>query len=224
MANDLVLSHSDPGQPILAEAQNMTISCAEHVRSGVELLQAIKKTKQEINDVLKPQIESAHKAWKVALAQKNKYFEPLHKAESIIKDKISDYEIEQDRLIQAQRLKEEEKARRAEERLIKKLEKRADKIADEETRAMIEEQIEEIHVPVNYVPEPEKIKGKTAQKTVNVKIHNINKLVRHLVNNDINLEKMVTIKLGPLKSYIKLTGAKSIPGTTITQSLIQRVI
>lgn len=106
---------------ILELAQATQITSIEQQQAAAGVLQDIKKLKAEVNDTFDPVCDSAHKAWKAAVAARTKHLEPLEKAERLIKDKTGAFvqQQEQARLATLRAAQEkaeaEERARRAAE-------------------------------------------------------------------------------------------------------------
>lgn len=80
-------------------------------RQASELLLAVGSTRREIDATFDPVIDAAHKAHKAALAAKKKHADPVEAAERVIKGKIADYILAEER-----RRREEEARLQAEAR------------------------------------------------------------------------------------------------------------
>lgn len=105
----------------IAQAQKLVIQDNEQYVKATDFLKAIKGIEREIEEAFDPIIEKAHLAHKEALAQKDKYYKPLLNAERLIKTKIADYNMEQERI----RREQEDKLRREAEAKEKKLREQA---------------------------------------------------------------------------------------------------
>jgi hypothetical protein len=94
------------------------------------------------------------------------YVGPLIEAEKLIKSKTSDYIVEQNRILEDKRLKAEEEARKKEEKLKAKIMKKIEKTDDSETKAILEEQMENVVVQPEtaYMPTTVKVDGMSQQK------------------------------------------------------------
>ena len=82
-------------------------------------------------------------------------------------------------------------------------------------------------VPIMEIePVLSSIKGKASQKDYKVTVTDSNKLLQSVLKKEvqINLDKLITIKTGVIKSFIKATGIVRIPGCIIEETKIQRIL
>ena len=93
----------------LEEAKGLSISNDSSYKKAGEFLLGIGDLEKAIDASFDPIIEAQHAAWKLALAKKAEHYVPLKEAETVVKDKMTDYQI-----LAEKRLKEEEARRRGE--------------------------------------------------------------------------------------------------------------
>ena len=100
---------------IVDQAKAVVVKDAESYTAAGVMWKTIKDMMKEVSDTFDPIIEQAHKAHKKALEQKAKYYSPLDQASRNVKKLMSDYDMEQERIRQAEQRRLEEEARKAEE-------------------------------------------------------------------------------------------------------------
>lgn len=115
------------------EEQNIAVKDFSTCEIAGDFLKSLKPLRAEIDNTFDPIISKAHQAHKEAVAQKKKYIEPIDALEKSIKDKIRQYQIEQEKIRKAE-----------EERIRKELELKAKKEKEEAAlKAIDENKIEE---------------------------------------------------------------------------------
>ena len=110
-------------------------------RAGVFLVD-LKRLIKEVDAWFAPMIDDAHKAHKTICAKKNFYVDPLKAAESEIKRKIGNFQMELDRIREAEERKAREKADKEAEaerqRLLKQAEKQEAKGNGEQAQELLQ--------------------------------------------------------------------------------------
>lgn len=116
---------------IVDQAKAVVVRDPETYTAAGILWKQIKDMMKEVADTFDPIIEAAHKSHKKALEQKAKFYAPLETAYKSVKKLMSDYDMEQERIRQAEQRRLEEIARKEEEerRLMEAI------AAEEELRA-----------------------------------------------------------------------------------------
>lgn len=211
---------------VIIAAKQIQISDLESANAAVDFLKRIKKAKKWVNDLLDSQCKSAYETWQVALAKKNGLMKPLDEAEKIVKGEKTRFDKEQLQLREKLLAEARERAEKEEEKERNRILKRIEKTNDEEKKAFLREQFETVHVPIDPVLiEPIKVDGATLQSDYSVEIVNPMELLKAITSGLIliNVDKLITFKIGCLKDYIKLTGATLIPGCKVEKTFIQRI-
>lgn len=109
---------------VVDQAKAVKIIDAESYTSAGVLWKSIGDMIKEVRDTFDPICEAAHKAHKAATAKRALYLDPLESAYKKVKQLMSDYDLEQDRIRRAaeERLREiarrEEEERRLQEAII----------------------------------------------------------------------------------------------------------
>ena len=114
----------------------------------------LRELKKTISDAFDPIIKKAHGAWKEAIAQKDKYFEPVESAQKIVDGKVTTYLLECEKKRREAELKAqqeaEEKARKEREKLEAKAAKQEAK-GNGEVAEALKEQAAQVEVIVPTV-------------------------------------------------------------------------
>lgn len=103
------------------QAHALQVQNREQLSLASEFLKTVKALKQSIAETFDPIIENTRRAWKEAIAQKDKHLDPLEKAEKLVLEKTNFYlveerkarEIEEARLREQQRKEKEDLDRKA---------------------------------------------------------------------------------------------------------------
>ena len=220
----------DRAAEIIVTAGDIEVVSESSREMAYEFCKGIKTAKQQVEDVLGKQVKAAHESWKIALTIKNQYMEPFEKAERTVKNKITAYELEQEKIEEQRRQEALKQQQKQEAALHRSLDK---KIATAEKRGNVD-RVEELELEKNMTVIPimeiepvlSSIKGKASQKDYKVTVTDSNKLLQSVLKKEvqINLDKLVTIKVGVIKSFVKATGIVRIPGCIIEETKIQRIL
>lgn len=100
---------------VVDQAKAVKIIDAESYTSAGVLWKSIGDMIKEVRDTFDPICEAAHKAHKAATAKRALYLDPLESAYKKVKQLMSDYDLEQDRIRRAEEERLREIARREEE-------------------------------------------------------------------------------------------------------------
>ena len=220
----------DRAAEIIVTAGDIEVVSESSREMAYEFCKGIKTAKQQVEDVLGKQVKAAHESWKIALTIKNQYMEPFEKAERTVKNKITAYELEQERIEEQRRqeaLKQQQKQEAALHRALDKKIAAAEKKGNVDLAEELELEKNMTVVPIMEIePVLSSIKGKASQKDYKVTVTDPNKLLQSVLKKEvqINLDKLVTIKVGAIKSFVKATGIVRIPGCIIEETKIQRIL
>lgn len=113
--------------PIISRVESLTITGQETQIEASELLKAIKTGIKKVKEKLDPICDASFKAHKANTGLRNELTDPLTRAENILKQKLSAYISEQERIQQKKQAEAEAKARAEEEKKRLDLEARAEK-------------------------------------------------------------------------------------------------
>jgi hypothetical protein len=220
--NELAAVEKEVTSVTLASTK-MVVKTSEDALIAMDFLKNVSDAKKKVEVFFAPQLGSAHTTWQTILAQKKEYMTPLEAAEKLVKGKKTTFDLEQMRIAEEAQRVADEKARIAEEKLKVKIQKKIDKTEDEETAAVLQEQLEMAHVQRQVVEAPTKIG--TSQKDVEITINNMMLLVKAVASGEvgINPEMLFEVKMKVLKDYVKLSGKMDVPGCTIRKTLIQKI-
>lgn len=110
------------GQELVAAANRLVIADAEGFAYAGEVAKRLRIALKRAEEVLDPFVESAHRAWKTAVAHRDGIEKPYLDARRIVDAKIQEWDAEQRRL----RREAEEAARREQERLEREAREQAE--------------------------------------------------------------------------------------------------
>lgn len=108
-------------------AKSLEVKDEVTLHEAGEFLVDLKRLIKEVEAWFAPMIEDAFKAHKTICAKKNKYVDPLKESESEIKRKIGNFQMELDRIREAEERKAREKAEKEAEAERQRLMKQAEK-------------------------------------------------------------------------------------------------
>lgn len=147
---------------IVDRAKMVVVTDPETYTAAGILWKQIKDMMKEVSDTFNPIIEAAHASHKKALEQKAKYYAPLEQAYKSVKKLMSDYDMEQERIRQAEQRRLEEIARKEEEerRLMEAI------VAEEELKARGATKEEAAQEAAAIMEEPVIVAPITVQKEV----------------------------------------------------------
>lgn len=119
-SNELVVLGQQAQQeiaPVVGNAQMVAdaIKDSDSYHKAAQYLQMIKSSRKRVAEILDPFVQAAHGAWKRAVAERNKYDEPLNAAEDIVKPAMATWWTAEQARIQAEQRRLEAEARKREE-------------------------------------------------------------------------------------------------------------
>lgn len=195
----------------------------EYLIAG-EVLKTIKDKIRERTEYFAPIKKKAHEAWKGICAKEREALMPFENAEKSVRDKISDYLTEQERIRREEQQKAEREAAAKAEAERQKLLDRAAKAKSEEKAEELLEKAEAVYQePVFIEPTIDKttklIEGSiTTKKDIKIIVTNTHLLLDAIVKRQVP-EMVVEIKTQKLKAWAKMlnkTGG-DIPGVIIEE-------
>lgn len=222
--NELEPIQKEVNQVALA-AHDLYIQKPEDVPVAVLFLQDVAKAKKRIQDFFAPHKKSTYEAWRGLCKQETQILAPLLSAESVVKQRKTEFDMEQRRRAEEEKRKEDERIRKEEEKAKRKLDALIAKTTDEERIAQLEEEKEFLHIPRCAVESaPVKVAGSSTQKDWNIEIVDKAALLRAILTgvHRISLDA-IDIKTSSLKQYIKVSGNANIAGCKVMETLIQKI-
>jgi hypothetical protein len=103
---------------VVSQADRITVIDSEDYEMACSFLTLIATRKKQVGETFDPIVQKAHSTWKEAIAQRDKFLNPLSLAEVNVKNKVTTW-----------RMEEERKRRAEEDRLSAQLKKEADERA-----------------------------------------------------------------------------------------------
>lgn len=202
-------------QVVVAEANALAVTNSDENVAAVQRCKIIKDLMKEINEHHQPSIDAAHAAHKAALAARDKLVKPLDQAYKLIKSKINDFSIaEQKRLAEEARLAKEEADRKEQERLLKiaALKEKAGKT--EEAKKVVAE-AEQVDMPLELPKPVSKAEGQVTTEVWDIEILDKAKIP----------DEYKTVDTSALKAEarrLKIEG-EHIPGVRFVKTLDTRI-
>ena len=125
-------------EQILDQSKLLSIFDPSSFDDASLFLKEIKAIQDEISNAFDPIIKAQHQAHKKSLETKRRYSLPLQKAEAIVKAKIKEYHLEQERIRREQEAKLRHVAKKAEEERLLQMAIEAEESGDtQEAEAML---------------------------------------------------------------------------------------
>lgn len=190
---------------------------------AADFLTEVKTKMKEVEAAMDPQCKAAYDSWQTALTQKKRYLAPFLEAETIVKKGMGAYQLEQRRMAEEAERRAREEAAKQEEKERQALLKKAAKCKNEDRAAELEAQAGMVFVPVVApVHEVTKAEGVSAVSDFDIEIHDMKAFIRALADGKIMIDpaEIFTVKIAPIKQYIKLTKTTNIPGVSITEKMV----
>jgi len=175
---NLVETLKNDSNDLVAESTAMQIIDTATAEAASALMHDIKAMKSSVGATFDPVCDSTHKAWKAAVAARNKHLEPLEQAETVLRRKMSVYQL---------RVEEERQAeiRAAQAKAVAEAEKAAaaDPVAAFEPPTQ---------VVVAAPPPAPKISGISTRKDWDFEVQDITKLpAQYLLADEKKIRKVV---------------------------------
>lgn len=173
--------------PVAAQALEIaqSIKDAPSYEAAAKYLQTIKAARKKVAEILDPFVQAAHGAWKKAVAERNKYDEPLDDAEAIVKPAMAKwYGEEQERIAAEQRRLEAESRKREEDRRLADAIV-ADQNGDSEGAESLLEQ--PINVAPVVLPAAPKVSGISMRENWKFEVTNLMELAKAVVAGKVPL-------------------------------------
>jgi hypothetical protein len=239
------------GEQIMSDAQiekqveeqtvnisGLAVACkvtdVETYSAAGSLVKTIKEARKKIVEYFQPMKSAAQKAHKEVCTREKEHLSPLDEAEKLVRNTISIYLNEQERIRQEEerkvRLKAEDDARKEREKLARQAEKAAAKGKDEKAEALREQAEEVVATPVFVAPVVEKTtrtEGVTIsqRKETVVEVTDIRKLLAYIAATEVAPIGAVEIKLPVLKRWVKDNQIKNgqSMGLSITEKMVSNI-
>ena len=186
--------------------------------SASNFLKTIKGLLGQISDAFDPLIDQAHKTHKAILQEKLKHTDLLDKAERIIKDKIRDYQKEQERL----RLKAEREAQALAQKLAEEeaLEQAVDLEINGDQESAVKAILDVVAPPVTVLSSVQKVEGVSSATVWKYQITSIQAIVEAVARGELPNHCLIP-NAGFWNNYAKGI-KKSAPGVTVWSEQVIR--
>ena len=169
------------------EARAVVVVDAESYTRAGEIWKALRDMMKKMDETFDSIIKKAHEAHREAIAKKAEHYKPLEDAQRLLKKVMGDYDLEQERIRQAEQARlaeiarKEEEDRRLEEALL------AEEFGDAEEAAAILE--EPVHVAPVVVPKATpKVQGLSYREIWAAEVVNIRELCRAVADGRASTE------------------------------------
>jgi hypothetical protein len=206
---------------IVDQAKAVKVTDTETYKQAGALWKSIGEMIKEVKDTFDPICDAANKAHKAATAKRAKYLDPLTSAQKSVKQLMSSYDAEQERLRREEQRRLEEIARKAEEeRLLMEAiaaeeELKAQGLTAEEAKAEAEAIISQpVYVPPVVVPKavPKMAGGPVYREIWSAEVTDIKALCRAVAMGQASPECVLANFTALNKMATALKGTLSIPG------------
>ena len=174
---------------VIDRANSLVVTNQDQYNGCAEFLRSIKVIKKEIDATFDEPIKKAHEAHKAIVASKKKHYEPLDRAEKIVKEKSITWYQEEERKTNLERLKKQAEADKAEEKRKADLEEQAkgwDAKGNTEKAEERRQQAEEVVVPVAEVEDKaQKAEGQSISVTWKAEVVDLFALCNTIARGDL---------------------------------------
>ena len=188
---------------------------------GAELLKSVNTAIKKVDALLDPPCKNAYAAWQATLAHKKVYLTPLETAKKTITNKLSVYATEMEKRrkaaeeearLEAERLENEQK-----DRLIAEAEAATETGNIEKAEEKFMEAATTFVAPAVAAVGLGKVAGTALTDEYEIDVTNIKLFLKEVVEGRVRLDlnELVTLKMGVLKTYVKTTKHMDIPGLKI---------
>lgn len=193
------------------QVEALIVEDQETLEIGAEMLQQINVAIKQVGSVLDPGCDSAYAHWKGLTSHRKTFIDPLTAVKSMLNKKTSTYLTEQERL----RVEEEDRVRKKAEAEEKEERERLERLAhqakaegDYDEADALQDEADTVFVPAtSNVIAPTRIGGTAVSSDYNITVHDTKKLLLAICEGRINIDidSVVNLKLGSLKTWVKLT-------------------
>lgn len=206
-----------------SRAESMLVTNDTEYESAGAFLVDLKTGLNRVEELFGPTCDATYKAWQSAIDTRKKFKKPLEEAEATIKKRIKDF-----LSLREQQAREEQarlqaiadaEADKERQRLMEEAES-ARQDGDEATANMLEMCADTTFVPTTtVVADKPQVEGLATGKEWEITVVDPKLLLKAIGTGalKIDVDKVVTIKTGAIKSYVTVTGITDIPGCTVRQ-------
>lgn len=218
----------------LVQGANVVVDSPEAYEIAGEMLLEIDSEIKKREEFMTPLKQAAHRAWKGLCDRENELLEPFRKARKILKDRMSVFATEQDRIRREEEARKAEEAKRLEEEEKKRLEeaaRQASESGETEVAELFAAQAESVIVspqPVEpVVQKTTRLSGGTITGTAEqeITVVNLREFLTAMLATDgfpIPEEEIKKAIAGKLKKWVTLHNVQSFPGLTIRRVINPR--
>lgn len=194
----------DQQRSLLQRAQDLIIATAADYKVACDLVKGIAELKKMIGDDFKDSKSAAHKAWKTICDQEKKHLDAIAEPDRLLRNKISEYTTEQERVRRQQEEIERQKAQKVAEetRLQEAIKAERQGRTTEEVNQILDKPVmpAPVVVPKAMVP---KVEGVSMVDTWEFEIADVNLIPREYLSVD---ESKIRKVVGALKGQTNIPG------------------
>jgi hypothetical protein len=154
--------------PVISQANAISVRSPDDYSAAAIFLKAMKAAQKKVTDFFGPMKTAAHQAWKKVCDGERTFLEPLQIAERTVKERMTSWQIEEEKKAEKERLKlqaELEKKARKEKEKLEERAARAEENGDTEKAEALREQAEMAVAPaINVESAAPKVDGISTRK------------------------------------------------------------
>ena len=206
-----VVQVTEEGDVLLSQVDDLTIYDQESANAGGLVLASIKAYKKRVQQVMDPIVQATHKAWKVAVAQRDGLLEPAVQAEQTVKQRLTAWEqAEEARRKQVQEAMQREARQEAARQHATQA-----RILEEQGQTAAAEAVRQAPAPVVFTPPPPpapRVQGVGFRDQWSAHVTDLRKLVEAVARGDQALDLLQPNQTALNKLAVALKDHLNVPG------------
>jgi hypothetical protein len=177
---------------IIEIAEGHLVTDDASAQGAADVLQMIRDMTDRIHATFDPIVEAAHKAHKQALAGMKKHLEPLQRVEMIVKGRVGQYHLEQDRIRREAEMKAAAEARRIQEEAALRQAEALAAAGEMEKADRVVEQAAAAPLPAVQIARPAAPTGVSIRKSWGYRIVDVGAIPReYMMPDEVAIGKVV---------------------------------
>lgn len=205
--------------PVVRRAADVVIEDQDGYEAAAKILtEIVKPLLKKIDDVCGPVCDATNRAHKAATQQRSKLKAPLLEAERVIKRKMSDYQLAEERRRREAEAKERERLRRErEDALLLEAQQLEEAGQSEQAEALLESPPPAPPAPVAAATPSPKADGVATRKVYTARVTDLPALIRHVAAGG-GSPSFLTPNVREIERVARaLDGKLELPGVEITE-------
>jgi len=205
-------------QPVIVQSTQLQVATKDDYYNASEFLKDIKSAQKKVVEFFEDMKANTYKAWKEICNKEKSFLDPLSGAERLVKGKMLEWKLEEDRKAEEERIKLQKEVEAKAEREREKLLKKSENMKTESKQEEYMERAENVVTPIIEVQsKAEKVKGVSVSTTYEFEIVDKKEFVKAATNDD-NLLGFIEINLSGLNKIAKATkGNVNYPGLKVNE-------